>query len=458
MSSTAPVGVVDRMSDFDALMWTVERNPHLRSPMTSVAVFDGALDRDAVRARFERLTRVIPRFRQRVRPSPLGLAPPQWDHDPDFDLDHHLRWRPAGGTRDLAEVLAVAAPLIAEGFDRDRPLWRAEVIEDIADGTTAMILETHHAVVDGLGAIRMQTELFDFEPDPAGEPMPAVPAGHPSSTVQRSLDAVAHELRSHRAAVERGRDFLRSNLLDPVGTGRGLIDQLASARRLLEPADRPMSPLMADRSTEVRLGVVALRLPDLKAAARRVDAKLNDAFLAGLCLGLRRHHHRAGRPVDALRFAVPVNQRRPDDDAAGNHWAPVRFVVPLVDDPDEQMAIIAERMAAGTGEPALGWLGALAAMVRRLPAPMATAIAATAMRGTDVQASNVPGSPLPMYLAGVPMIAQYPFGAVLTSALNVTLLSYGEDLHLGVAMNAAAITDPDGLIDDLGAGFATVIG
>ena len=47
--------------------------------------------------------------------------------------------------------------------------------------------------------------------------------------------------------------------------------------------------------------------------------------------------------------------------------------------------------------------------------------------------------------AGVPMVAQYPFGPVTTSALNVTLLSYQDDLHIGVAMNDAAIDDPHDL-------------
>ena len=57
----------DRMSDADALMWTIEKDPALRSTITTVMVFDRKIDRTRLLERFERLSRVVPRLRQRVR-------------------------------------------------------------------------------------------------------------------------------------------------------------------------------------------------------------------------------------------------------------------------------------------------------------------------------------------------------------------------------------------------------
>ena len=82
-----------RMSDADALMWTIEKDPLLRSTITTVMVFDRPdRPRAALRLRLDRVSRVIPRLRQRVQGHPCSVAPPRWDVDPNFDLDYHLRF------------------------------------------------------------------------------------------------------------------------------------------------------------------------------------------------------------------------------------------------------------------------------------------------------------------------------------------------------------------------------
>ena len=68
------------------------------------------------------------------------------------------------------------------------------------------------------------------------------------------------------------------------------------------------------------------------------------------------------------------------------------------------------------------------------------------MRGLDFQASNVPGSPVPVYLLGVPVTAVFPFGPLAGAAVNVTLLSYQNELNIGVNVDPAAVPDIDTLI------------
>ncbi len=86
-----------RMSDADALMWNIEKDPLLRSTILTVMVFDRSLDRDRLHRRIDRVSRLIPRLRQRVRGHTLSIAPPRWDVDPNFDLHYHLRFMRAAG-------------------------------------------------------------------------------------------------------------------------------------------------------------------------------------------------------------------------------------------------------------------------------------------------------------------------------------------------------------------------
>src|ERR1019366_3594772 len=123
----------DRMRDADALAWSIEKDPMLRSTIITVLVLDRAPDRTLMAERLERGSRLVPRLRQRVISSSWSLAPPRWQVDPYFDLDYHLRWTRVAGSEDVDQVLRVAEPIAMQGFDRDRPLWEMTVIEGLTD-------------------------------------------------------------------------------------------------------------------------------------------------------------------------------------------------------------------------------------------------------------------------------------------------------------------------------------
>jgi hypothetical protein len=79
-------------------------------------------------------------------------------------------------------------------------------------------------------------------------------------------------------------------------------------------------------------------------------------------------------------------------------------------------------------------------------------------RTTDFAATNLRGSPVPLYIAGARVIASYPFGPRAGTALNATVLSYCEELHLGLNIDPAAIADPDMLMIDVDASFEALLG
>src|SRR3954447_12716724 len=66
---------------------------------------------------------LLPPFRRRIVPVPLGLHHPVWIEDPDFDLDAHVRriTVPAPGTQ--AQMDGVVADIASTQLDRRRPLW-----------------------------------------------------------------------------------------------------------------------------------------------------------------------------------------------------------------------------------------------------------------------------------------------------------------------------------------------
>jgi WS/DGAT/MGAT family acyltransferase len=439
-----------RMSDADALMWTIEKDPLLRSTITSVVVLDRAPDRARLEDVVDRATRLVPRLRQRVVSSAYSVAPPRWEVDPNFNLDFHLRWLRAPNEGRLRDVLELAEPIAMQGFDRARPLWEFDVVDGLADGKAAVILKIHHAITDGVGGVKIAMHLFDLERQGSDRgPVPSAPRVHVLRNSERFVDALQHERRRQLGIARRVGGTVASGVAaaasDAAGTLRRVGETAASVARMLQPATQPMSPIMRDRSLSVSFDTIVAPLDELKAAARKAEGKLNDAFVAAVAGGLQRYHEHHGQPVDALRMTMPINIRTEQTaDLAGNQFAPARFPVPTsIVDPIERMRTIRDLVLVQRGEPALALTEPLAGVLYRLPATVATAVFGSMLRGVDFVTSNVPGVPVPVYLAGARMEAQFPFGPMSGAATNITLLSYLDEVQIGVNTDPAAIPDAD---------------
>jgi diacylglycerol O-acyltransferase len=453
-----------RMSDTDALMWTIEKDPLLRSTITAVSLLDGPLDVEAFRAKVDRASRVIPRLRQRVVGNPYSLAPPRWEVDPNFDLGYHLRSVHAGGAGEASDILELAQWVAMQGFDRARPLWELYVVEGTADGCSALIQKLHHAITDGVGSIQIALTLFDLERD-GGDPgpMPDAPLVDVLGPVDRFRDGASYEGRRWTSSVQRSIGSLaggaRELLGDPAGTTRKLTDTVGSIGRLLAPATQSLSPIMADRSLSVRFATLVRPLDDLKAAGKASGGKLNDAFVAAVAGGLARYHEHLGAPVDALRMTMPINVRTSaTEDVAGNQFVPARFPVPMdIADPIERMVAIRGLVTEQRGEPALSLTEPLAGLLNRLPTSVTTGVFGGMLKGVDFVTSNVPGAPIPLYAAGAEIIHQFPFGPLSGAAANITLLSWLDQVCVGINVDPAAVTDTATFASCLADGFDEVI-
>ncbi|HEX5095530.1 MAG TPA: wax ester/triacylglycerol synthase domain-containing protein, partial [Acidimicrobiia bacterium] len=293
------------MSDEDALMWNIEKDPILRSTILAVAEFDRPPDWAALRTRIDRGTRVIPRLRQRVLSPPLRIGPPRWTVDPSFDLDFHLRRvrLPAPGTERV--LLDVLQPIASAAFDRARPLWEFTLLEGLVreDGTegAALAMKVHHSVTDGVGGMALLTELVDFErfaPPPDDTNVPAAPAPEAFDSLALIRDSLGHTTRRFLGIARRVPATVLTTTVvavrHPAAAGVQLAQTARSVARILAPATAPMSPVMRDRGMGRQLAKFTISIDDVRRAGKSVDGSINDVFLAAVTGGLQRYHAHHG--------------------------------------------------------------------------------------------------------------------------------------------------------------------
>jgi len=456
------------MSDEDALMWNIEKDPILRSTIVAVALFDSVPDWELLRRRIDRTTCFIPRLRQRVISPPFRIAPPRWTAESSFDLDFHLRRVRLAGPGSMRALFDALQPIATASFDRARPLWEFTLFEGL-DGPNgeraAFALKVHHSVTDGVGGMALLAHFIDLVPDAPEAPDSDVPAALAPEDA-RIRHVLRHSLaHNNRRALGIARrlpvDLVRATsraVHDPVGTVGELLRTTRSVARTLAPARGPMSTVMLQRGLGRRLDAFDVPLEQMRRVAKATDASINDVFVASVIGGVRRYHERHGAAPIELRMTLPINLRQGDDDAGGNRFAPARFPVPTaIDDPRERIAAVRALVREWRAEPALQMTSTLAGILNQLPTATATALFGSMLKCCDFVTSNVPGAPVPVYVGSAKVDRMYAFAPPSGAAFNVTLISHCDTCCIGVVIDTAAVPDPDVLLNYLRFGFDEVL-
>ncbi len=418
---------------------------------------------------------LTPVLRRRLWWMPLNMANPAWV-DAEPDLREHiveLRLPRVGGAgAGLPELQAEVARLHAQLLDRQRPLWKMHVLEGLAPGPggerlVGLYTQLHHAAVDGQAAVALANALLD--PTPLARP-PAAGArrSRRPAVVQPEMTEMLRGALGHQA--RKVADIVR-HLPATVGTLKNAATQAVASTALFgggkgpaRPANltlAPRMPLNCSVGSARAFATASLPLAELRAMARAWDATLNDLVLMLCSTALRRFYaRRHALPRKSLVAAVPVSLRAPGDATADNQAS-----ISLVNlgtqlaDPRKRLAHVAaanQSMKSTMGRlkrilptdfPSLGvpWLmEAATALYGKAK------VAERVPQLANLVISNVPGPPVPLYLAGARLLHNYPASIVVHGlGLNITVQSYDQWLDFGLMADAQALPEVRELADDL---------
>lgn len=433
------------MSDAEGLMWRLEKDPHLSSTFGTVTLLDRAPDFDSFRRRMEHAVAAIPRLRQRVMPAPANLSPPVWVDDANFDIDMHVRRIACPKPGTLRQVLDLASLMVADPFDRTRPLWQFVVVEGMRGGKAAIIQKMHHTITDGERGVELSLQYLDFERD-APEPPPRVA----EPVVDEPADPIGNEaLKGFIAAGLRlplgVAKQVRSLLADPAGlpdassaaakTFTGIVSQLSET-------DGARSPLWTARSLHRRVETARAPFRPTKDAAKRLGGTLNTAFLTAAADAASAYHIEMGAPVESLRASMAISTRTAD--SGGNAFSLARLLVPTGEMPiAERFQAIHEATQVAREASKSAGLDTLATVTTALPTSVITRLARQQGQTIDFATSNVKGSPVPVYICGAQLVEIYPIGPLGGVAFNLTLMSYLGSLDMALNIDTVAVAEPE---------------
>jgi WS/DGAT/MGAT family acyltransferase len=434
------------------MMWHIDRDPLLATSGSAVSILEGQIDVDRFRQRLAKMVAEVERMRQRVDERGAGpLVPPHWTFDRDFDLDWHLRRIGAPGEGSVRSVLDWATQYFQDPLDRTRPLWQYVVVDGMADRRSALAMKVHHVVADGATLVRMTEGYIDATADgPEGDEPRAVDL---DAVVRRSLDdAKKTEPGVVETVVERMAGLMRL----PVHVTRRALDSLSHPDHLAQAGDETAdllrtaidqlqpagSSLWRERSRRRRFEPLTIPLEHARRAGKALGGTVNDLFMTGAVEGSSRYHQLHGADLEHLHVTFVVSVRA--EGSEGNAFTPVPVQLPAAPmSLSERFAmvhdLVKQRREEVHGE---GPMAAVATVANLMPTALVIAMTRNQASHIDFATSNLPGYRGEPWIAGARLMHTYAFGPVAGTAFNLTAVSTGPVLDIGLHVDAAAVPDP----------------
>jgi WS/DGAT/MGAT family acyltransferase len=459
-----PTNTYDRLSFLDSvflIMETPTSPMHIAGCATFAAgplrTAEGGIDIDRIRDYVESRLHLIPRYRQRLAHTPIGQHP-VWVDDAHFNIDYHVRHSALPKPGDARQLKRLAARLIAQHLDRQKPLWEIWILEGLADPAHfVMISKVHHCMVDGMSSVDLLKVLLTLEPTRAFEPPSRwLPRPAPSrwrlaiDAVERyarlPLDIVTSLPRIWLGASDASSAFRAAlNVVrDSFGTG-------------LRVSDTPLNQRIGPHR---RLDWVTMDLAAVKAVKKRLGGTVNDIVLATVAGAVRRFLKRRGVDVASIDFRVmaPVSVRTENhQDTLGNQVSGWTVSMPIHErDPLRRLeAIRTTTEHLKDSKQALG-AAALTQVGEWTPSTLLALGARLAVTAIpfNLIVTNVPGPQLPLYMLGARMVDNFGFIPLVDGlCLGVVLFSYAGKLCWGFTGDWDVVPDIHDFAGDIETSF-----
>jgi diacylglycerol O-acyltransferase / wax synthase len=406
----------------------------------SVTDSDGRFPIEKVRERIGERLHLVPRFRQLLFWPRTGLGWPVWVDARSFDIDDHVGVAPVAPPSDETQLLRVCEELRRRPLDRSRPLWEMWFLPGLADRRIGLFIRLHHAIADGIAGVATLSAFVDVVPDPPDTPAPGwTPAPMPSGR-----DLLADNVRRRFEGVRRALAALAhpATALDRLGRSWPAIRELFAEGRA------PRTSVNRRIGSDRRLAVIRSKLDLAKEIAHAQGATVNDVLLTAVAGGYRALLQSRGEQVDGLvlRAFVPVSLHQEQaGQARGNVDA--GMVVPLpIGEPDEVRRL--ERIAGETAVRKRRSRPPAGSLFRSVLLQRAFLRLMPRQRFMNAYVANVPGPPVPLFMAGAPMLELFPLVPITANiSIGVGALSYAGQFNITVVADQQLCPDLEIFVD-----------
>ena len=363
-----------------------------------------------------------------------------WKEDDQFDIEHHVRHSALPQPGRARELLELVSRLHSTRLAWERPLWESHVIEGLRDGRVAMYHKIHHALVDGVSAMRLLASVMTTDADkrdmPApwgrqestggrGKPSPDLSLSDVPMTALRTALGITAEAAGMPAALIRTLTKSVRNETSSLSlyAPRTMFNQQITGSRRFAAQDWPIERLRGiGKATGTTMNdvVMAMCSGAVRTYLEELDALPEAPLVAMVPVGLNaKQSHVAsgegGNAVGAVMVQLATDHADPADRLTSIHRS-------MKDGKEALSSMTPVQIVAMS---ALGQAPAILTPMLRMQGIVRPPY--------NLIISNVPGPKTTHYWNGAKLVGTYPVSIPINGmALNITCTSYDGRMMFGL--------------------------
>ncbi|PNK61319.1 WS/DGAT/MGAT family O-acyltransferase [Psychrobacter sp. FDAARGOS_221] len=362
-----------------------------------------------------------------------------WKAISQFDIHYHFHHTVLPKPHSKQAFLSHISDVHSNILDKSHPLWECHVIEGIepqVDGQPtrfALYFKIHHALVDGIAAMRLVENSLSAR---ATETM-RLPPWALLTRNKRYLEQIKPSKRKAREVIKEQVTSIKP-VFKEIQQDRQQRGNPGHVSTLQAPASRFNQRITGSRkllTTEFKLDRFQ-RIADAL-TTDTVKFSVNDVVLA-VCSGALRQYllQLEALPEQPLIAFVPVSLRK-DNSASGNQASLVLCDLGThYDNPLQRLQAIHDSMRVGKdkfGRMQQTQVINYSALTYAWEGVNLLTSAYPKKQAFNILISNVPGPKQALYWNGAKLSSLYPASILMDGqALNITLASYLDHIHFGI--------------------------
>jgi WS/DGAT/MGAT family acyltransferase len=319
-------------------------------------------------------------------------------------------------------------------------------------GSFAMIYKVHHCAIDGASGTEIMSAILDFTPKPRKVKPPEKP--WEPERIPTSMELIARSYGARLGSPLKIFNYLRNNI-------GGVIDTAAEVlKNKLQPPPFPFTaphtPFNTDVSHHRIFRTTEMDLKRIKGIKNATGTTVNDTMLAICAGGLRSYLlEKEALPEKPLIAMAPISVRSKTEKGTMGNKVSAMLVDLATNEPDPQIRLQAIHSHASAAKQVTKGLSP-EGLLDFVPAELAALSARlyTRMHIPDrtnpvfnLVITNVPGPPMPLYMAGARLLHHFAMAPLLDGlGLLLVIFSYAGKVSLGAISCREIMPDLDKLM------------
>jgi len=442
--------------------WLEIEQPNNLSVLTGLIELSAPIHLKTLHSLVERRLLHVNSFLERVVEDQEHKKNYYWVKDDHFDIRTHIQMVRLKNPNDIKSLHEMMTDIMSVPLDMNKPLWQFFLVDKYQSGC-AIITKTHQALMDRVDLIRVLTSLSDSVDGNRPKKCPQLDP-YPKSQWKRFSESLFQQTKTCIDYSSKAASTLMTSIMQPLTNPFYLIEKIrlamgTTADRISETGKLLFMNSDSDSILKGNLGKIKqyawsreFPLKDIHYLAKATNSTVNVIYISTLTGAIKQYLKYRKNPVDyrEIRAITPVDTRM----NTGGYSGIVRFgLIPFdlpvhIDDPLLRITEIKRRIQNIDLLPdAVSVFGFLIHLGMSMQT-FTQKIAIPFSQKSSLLMTNTQGPKRTLFINNIPVSnIMFWLPRIGHIGLGTTILSYDQNVRLGMACDNNQISDPKAFIE-----------